>query len=429
MSMINSKFKIKNMTCINCENRILKEIRKMEGVKEVSCSYKLGELRVSYNDDLVSDEDILKVLNNLNYIAQKDGEKPDYIILTGVFGILIIAYLILNNLGMFKIFNNIPTVSSEMEYTMLFVVGLMTSVHCVAMCSGINISQSMNKKNGIKSGAMYNFGRVISYTVIGGLVGLIGEAISFSDGVKGGIQVAAGVFMLIMGMNIFGYLNGLKRYIPVIKSKKMAGLSYKFSGGKAPFVVGLLNGFMPCGPLQSMMIYALSTGSLITGSLSMFFFSLGTVPLMMLISVLSSFINGKRAKIMMISGGVVLILLAINMTNNGLSMLGIKEISIFSNTDSEISSVNEDGIQVVKMDLSARGYDEIVVKKGVPVKWIINVDESSLNGCNYRFYSEELNISKELKIGENIVEFTPKDAGEFRYYCWMGMISSSIIVE
>jgi len=53
MSIINSKFKIKNMTCINCENRILKEIRKMEGVKEVSCSYKLGELKVSYDNDLV----------------------------------------------------------------------------------------------------------------------------------------------------------------------------------------------------------------------------------------------------------------------------------------------------------------------------------------------------------------------------------------
>jgi sulfite exporter TauE/SafE len=51
----------------------------------------------------------------------------------------------------------------------------------------------------------------------------------------------------------------------------------KKKDGKGPLYVGLLNGLMPCGPLQAMQLYALSTGDPVKGALSMLVFSLGTV--------------------------------------------------------------------------------------------------------------------------------------------------------
>ena len=68
---------------------------------------------------------------------------------------------------------------------------------------------------------------------------------------------------------------------------------YSNNGKHGPFYIGLLNGLMPCGPLQAMQIYALGTGSFVMGAASMFFFSVGTVPLMFGFGVLSSILSKK----------------------------------------------------------------------------------------------------------------------------------------
>ena len=94
-----------------------------------------------------------------------------------------------------------------MGYGMLFLVGALTSVHCVAMCGGINLSQSLPRPipraleemgwnegrfGALRSGFLYNLGRVVSYTLIGGLAGALGSAVSVSEGARGWVQPAAG---------------------------------------------------------------------------------------------------------------------------------------------------------------------------------------------------------------------------------------------
>jgi len=78
----------------------------------------------------------------------------------------------------------------------------------------------------------------------------------------------------------------------------VAGLIYRERqrGNKGPFTVGLLNGLMPCGPLQAMQIYALSTGNPLKGALSMLLFSLGTVPLMFGLGALGSLLSRRLRK-------------------------------------------------------------------------------------------------------------------------------------
>lgn len=85
-------------------------------------------------------------------------------------------------------------------------------------------------------------------------------------------------------------------------------------------------------------------------------------------------------------------------------------------------------VQEIRTDLAYYGYPAITVQKGIPVRFIINVDQKNLNACNNEIIIPDLNISKKLKPGENVIEFTPEEAAVIPYSCWMGMINSTIAV-
>ena len=161
-----------------------------------------------------------------------------------------------------------------MGYGMLFVVGLLTSVHCIAMCGGINLSQCISQDG--KCGAegrkaalwptfLYNLGRVISYTAVGFIVGALGSAVTFSNAMQGILKLIAGIFMVIMGVNMLGIFPWIRRLLPGMPKTLARKIDVEKGRSKRPLIVGLLNGIMPCGPLQAMQIYALSTGSPLAG--------------------------------------------------------------------------------------------------------------------------------------------------------------------
>lgn len=87
----------------------------------------------------------------------------------------------------YNVFNMIPTIDSSITYGMLFVTGLLTSIHCISMCGSINLVASINNENkrNLKRPILYNLGRIISYTTIGALVGLLGKVISINNVVSG----------------------------------------------------------------------------------------------------------------------------------------------------------------------------------------------------------------------------------------------------
>ena len=87
-----------------------------------------------------------------------------------------------------------------------------------------------------------------------------------------------------------------------------------------------------------------------------------------------------------------------------------------------------DGVQTVTTKLSSGRYEPITVQKGVPVKWVIQAKAADINGCNNKMVIPKYNIEKKLVAGDNIIEFTPTEAGTFAYSCWMGMIRSKITV-
>ncbi|MCX7709129.1 MAG: sulfite exporter TauE/SafE family protein [Clostridia bacterium] len=438
---------IEGMTCTSCEMRIENSLKKLDGVMDAKAIFSSSNVYVTFDGNLIGLDKIIETIEKLDYTVKNKPSETENTVsgaiengqeeklkINQVLGIGIILFalyvIIKNTVG----FNFIPQVSQNMGYGLLFVVGLLTSLHCIAMCGGINLSQCVSynpiddggKLSKFKPSFLYNIGRVVSYTLIGGLVGALGSVVSFSGAAKGIVAIVSGVFMVIMGLNmlnIFPWLRKLNPRMPRIFGNKI----HNNNGKYGPFYVGLLNGLMPCGPLQAMQIYALGTGSFAVGALSMFMFSVGTVPLMFGFGAVSSFLSSKFTHRMLKVSAVLVMVLGVVMFNRGLALSGINVAFASSAASGNIAKV-EGNVQTVTTKMESGRYSPIVVQKGVPVKWTIKTEKSDLNGCNNPVTIPKYNIQKKLVPGDNVIEFTPEEEGNITYTCWMGMISSNIRV-
>ncbi|HHV64457.1 MAG TPA: heavy metal transporter [Peptococcaceae bacterium] len=429
------------MTCNSCETIIQKALKKIPGVRKVQADYRRLKVDVIYDFTSVAKKNLIETIEKLGYEVIRNPQKLnsrnkkvtddniDFQSLLVIGTIIYIIYLVYQALRSMGI-DFLPEISQNMGYGILFVVGLLTSLHCVAMCGGINLSQCVTGKIGsdskniakLKPSFLYNSGRVISYTLVGGIVGGLGSVISLSGWAKGIVAIFAGIMMVIMGLNMLNVFPALKRLNP--RMPKIFGRLAGEKASRGPFIVGLLNGLMPCGPLQAMQLYALGTGSIIAGATAMFFFSLGTVPLMFGLGAISSFLSGNFTRKMMKTSAVLVMVLGIIMLNRG---LGLSGVSVFASSPGEIASI-KGNIQVVTTSLDSGRYTQITVQKGIPVKWIIEVEEGNLNGCNNPLIIPKYNYTKELQYGKNVIEFVPDKTGKIVYTCWMGMIRSNITV-
>ena len=426
---------IEGMHCAACEVRIENALLALPGVKSAKASCGKAVVRVEYDSALTSRDQIESAIADAGYkVASEAAPKGKNNASLRIIGILVILFgvymLVSHTVG----FNFIPEIQPGAGLGVVFVIGLLTSLHCLAMCGGINLSQNVAvEKTGIRSrlmpGLLYNAGRVLAYTVVGGIVGAIGSVISFSGTAKGIVVLIAGVLMVLMGLNMLG-LPWLKRF-SLHMPKFLLRRAGKAKSAKRPFVVGLLNGLMPCGPLQAMQIYALGTGSALMGALSMLVFALGTVPLMFAFGALSALLNSRFARVMGRVSAILVILIGFTMLGRGFGLSGVALPGVVAQAGTQstvvAASVNgSEDVQKINTTFSSGRYAPITVKEGIPVVWTINISEKDLNGCNNTMVIPTYGIEKKLVPGDNIIEFTPTDSGVIAYSCWMGMIRSSI---
>lgn len=431
---------VKGMYCVNCEKTIRKAVKELSGVKSVSASFKDEMVYVNYDDKQV---DINAIKSKIVEAGYEPKSSADSTLVTSAILIAILGvYVIAKHLGWLDVFNIIPVIDETVSMSMLFVVGLLTSVHCVAMCGGINLTQGALAKNEtsvFKSNLLYNVGRVISYTVIGGVVGGIGSLLSFSGTLRGIVILVVGLAMLVMAFSMLGIFSPLRKFSFHFSGNLYNSL-YKKVGSNSSLAIGLLNGLMPCGPLQSMQLYALSTGSVAKGSLSMFLFSLGTVPLMFGFGFVASRLNQKYKKVMLTVSAMLIFIIGLNMISNGFALSGVAlpsgetTVATESSVDVAEKATEEEveisgDIQKVASTVDYSYYEPITVKAGVPVEWTINVPPGKLTGCNSQIIVPEYGLQIPLQEGENVVQFTPTESGVYPFSCWMGMVQSQIVVE
>ena len=420
---MNKKYvKIDGIHCPHCIDVITKELMKNKNIKEVIIKNNIAH--ITYNKKLTNKE-IINTINNIDYFTKdeyisdnlKDLDNKirlkEFIIIVSI--ILLIWFLI-NIIFGYNIFNVIPNIDSSITFGMLFITGLLTSIHCISMCGAFNLLAIYDSKRNIKRPLLYNIGRVLSYTIIGFLVGLFGSLFKVNDSLNGVIVIVSSIIIFLMSLNILGVVN-----FKFFRYK----LNNKF---RNPFLIGLLNGLMPCGPLQAMEIYALSTGNMFTGALSMFLFGIGTVPLMFSIGFIYNLFKGKIKIIINKVSAILILILSIFMFSRGLLSFNIDIFNNKPSYDGYIASKLVDNYQVVEIDLSIDHFEDIVVKKGIPVKFIINVEEKNLTTCNNWIMMRNYDVLQKLEVGQNVIEFVPTKTGDFFYTCRMNMLKNNIKV-
>ena len=439
---------VSGMTCSACENKLERAVSRFSGVSKVTANRHTAELQIHYSAEKVDWEALEATLEALGYpvVPGPVNEKSTKAgTVRRWLPILLMVLVVLWLLDRLSLVSTMPELTTGVSYGLIFVIGLMTSVHCVAMCGGINLTQCLpsvadvpvspqaSRKAALKSSILYNSGRVLSYTVLGGLIGAAGQALSFDEGLRGGITLAAGLWMVLMGLNLSGAVSWTRKLMPRLPAFHGKGTQ----GGKSarrPLVVGLLNGFMPCGPLQTMQIYALGTGSFTAGALSMLAFSLGTVPLMFGLGFFSGVFGRRSSQRWLSFSAALVIALGVVMMGRGMSLAGISlkpgisALELQNLEDYGSVAVVGNGVQYVEIQLSPGYYEPIVVQRGIPVKFNIKAEPKALNGCNDAIQIPAYQIQMPLKPGDNWIEFFPEKAGVVPFSCWMGMIRSEILV-
>lgn len=207
-----------------------------------------------------------------------------------------------------------------------FVIGLIASVSsCLAVVGGLVLSLSAklaedDKKNK-RVFIFFHISRVVSFAILGGILGLIGGAIGVSFTFGAILGILASFVMIGLGLNLVGVFEKNTLALPVGIFKSFRKVEHETW---APVLVGLGTFFLPCGFTQSMQIQALASESFFGGAGIMLFFALGTLPMLAFLSFTSvSFANSKYASLFFRSAGIVVIGLGAFALLAGLAGLGI----------------------------------------------------------------------------------------------------------
>ncbi len=411
--------RIKGITCDNCQEKLTKALTQLPNITYVYIENNIAV--ITYKDSLVYD-DVIKCIVDLGYYTNKKMIQNDKFafersknIINFILYLSIITLIIclLNYLVGFNLLNYVPTFNTSFQLSSALIAGLLTSIHCLSMCGSLNLFSSVNSKEvSLKNNMFYNLGRILSYTIAGFIAGLLGQSISINSYVSAGISLVCSIIMLLLSLKMLGVINF-----------KFQCFSVKLKLN--PFFIGLLNFIMPCGPLQTMELLALSSQNPWQGALIMLAFGIGTLPTMLgLSAILKVFIKRHRIFINRLSC-TTLFLLSLFMLNRSLLSLNI-DLNPTKNNENYLASTLKDNEQIIEFSLDYDHYEDILVQVDVPVKMIINVSKEYLTGCNNEIIINTYDVKQKLVEGENIIEFTPTKTGIITYTCWMNMIKNNI---
>lgn len=316
-----------------------------------------------------------------------------------------------------------------------FLTGLTTGgLSCLAVQGGL-LASSLSVSEGtnlFRHVSTFLVAKLLAYTAVGFLLGLLGSSLTLSPKLLGTVQVLVGLFMLTTAARILD-VHPIFRY-GVFQPPKWV---YRLLKNRGPVVLGALTVLMPCGVTQATMAIAIASGNPLMGAAIMFAFVLGTSPIFFALgaSVVELL---KRKAFTYVAAGVVVVFAVLSI-NGGLGLRGslftIQNFYRAATTDigretvGAIAPLSADGFQEVSIQVTDNGYtaSSETLKVGVPVR--VKLATSRTRGCARAFTVPEYGVSKILpETGEEVVEFTPKKTGRLAYSCSMGMYTGAFNV-
>ncbi len=445
---------IKGMHCRACELLIEDKLSHVPGVNKVDVNQDKGIAEVYYESNTLGIDQIDEAVRSAGYEVGLNDKKPwlsknlnDYSDILYAIAALFFLYVIVDILGLTKLLGvggGHPT-----SLVTVLLIGLIAGFStCMALIGGLVLGAATRfAQKHPKATSSERFtphlwfigGRIVSYTVLGGVIGGLGSFFQFSGLSLGLLTFAVALVMLMLGMQLTGLfprLEGMKFTIPKgiarlfgIKDQKDGEYSHKNS-----FILGASTFFLPCGFTQAMQLFAMSSGNILMGALIMGVFAIGTAPGLLGIGGLTSVIRGAFAQKFFKFAGVTVMIMSLFNINNALNLIGWNPINKLT-TNGNVSAasgantiVREGDTQIIRMTQDSRGYtpNSFTIVKGVPVKWIVN--STDVNTCASSIVSSQIGVRMNLHPGENIIEFTPKTTGTINFSCMMGMYRGSFTV-
>ncbi len=432
---------IKGMHCKSCEILIEESLKEIKSIKKCEVSHVSGRAKIWYDEAKPSLNQISKAVETAGYTLGQEDKKHwlsrnprDYYYLVNGVAILFLLFIASQMFGLSDIAGNLNSKSIAMAG----VIGLVAGVSsCMALIGGLVLALSARhselhpeatRMEKFRPHLFFNLGRILGFAVLGGLIGLVGGALQPSIKVMSILTIAVGAVMILLGLKlieIFPILQRVNITMPKFVSR-LLGIKQedKEYSHKSAFIGGALTFFLPCGFTQAMQLYAISTGSFVQGGLIMSLFALGTAPGLLSVGGLSSVFKGAKAKLFFATAGVAVIALGVFNVNNASQILFPQNAQAVKLNDNTVTG----NVQEVRMTQGGTGYspNQFTVKKGSPVRWIIN--STNQYTCASFISMPAYKISKPLKAGENIIEFTPTKTGDIPFSCSMGMYRGKFTV-
>lgn len=195
------------------------------------------------------------------------------------------------------------------ELSIIFGLGLVSSLHCVQMCGPVVLSYSLSLSQRASNLQMlahlsYNVGRIITYAALGAVAGLTGQSIGLVGRLAGMENVAAlvaGGLMVVAGLLMLDWLphTGFSRFDPLRHLSRLfkpIGRRIASPGIAGKFSLGLMMGFLPCGLIYAALFKAMATGGALAGAATMAAFGLGTAGALFVLGMFSSTVSLKLGR-------------------------------------------------------------------------------------------------------------------------------------
>lgn len=288
------------MICPQCEDEIARKITHRRGILTCRASYRKSCVLAEYDPDIISADEIKAALSDIGYPvgSGKSGLISDMI---GAASVIVLYFALPWLTGLV----NVPQAESGAGFGVLFVIGLLSGVHCIGMCGGIMLTQ--------KNAVAYNAGRLLSYTALGAMFGALGTVITYDAQFKSMLFTICGGLVVIIGLMMWG-VPFLRQISPELTKP------CRFKGGR-PLVIGLLTGLMPCGALASMWLFAAASGSAAKGAESMFAFGLGPCVFMLAFGAFGALVPAKYNKYILKVSTVLIVSLGLILLSMGIRMI------------------------------------------------------------------------------------------------------------
>lgn len=300
-----------------------------------------------------------------------------------------------------------------------------------------DLKSRLLEKRDFLSVGMFLIAKLITHTLLGFLLGMLGSAVTLSLGVQVGFQVLAALIMIAAAMNLLD-VHPIFRYMVLQPPKFMQHWVRSSSKGTSVFAPGLLGAltiFVPCGVTQAMAILAINSASPIQGALIMGIFVLGTWPLFATIGIATAKLSDLFRKPFLRVTAILLIVMGLWAINGALVVLDSpitaqKFVSRFEKDEASLPGqaavagpvLGVDGIQRVHIQIVDDGYspNRFVVEAGLPVE--MTVESKDVYTCAAAFTFRAFDIFELLEpTDKKVFTFTPTKPGNYTFACSMGM--------